>query len=404
MVTAAIRDISDQVSARKRAALEARVQQVQRLESLGQLAGGVAHDFNNLLAVILNYAGFVAEEANDPQAVAKDIEEIRDAAQRAAALVHQLLIFGRREVVRAEVLDINEVIRDTEKLLGSAVGEHIELRVRTDPTIAKVKADPSQIEQVLLNLAVNSRDAMRKGGTLVIETSEKVIVDDDALTSLQPGTYVCVSVSDTGVGMSEEARLHAFEPFFTTKPKGEGTGLGLATVYGIATAAGGDVTLYSEPGMGTTVRVYFPVTNAQMEPAAAQAGSVSPAQGQTILIVEDEPQVRELTRRILERHGYDVLVATSSSDAVAMLESSRSIDLLLTDVVMPEMSGPELAEQASRLSPGIRVLYMSGYPQDVWERGGLDESLPLLEKPFTAEELLASLAAMFAGESRKSLP
>ena len=402
MVTAAVRDISDQVSARKRAALEARVQQVQRLESLGQLAGGVAHDFNNLLAVILNYAGFVAEEKDDPEAVAKDVEEIRSAAERAAALTHQLLIFGRREVVRAEVLDINNVVLDTQNLLKSAIGEHIDLRVRTDNSIPKVRADPSQIEQVLLNLSINSRDAMRGGGTLVIETGVKAISSEDSNnTTLEPGTYVCIAVSDSGAGMDDEERRHAFEPFFTTKPKGEGTGLGLATVYGIATAAGGDVTLYSEAGVGTTVRVYLPVTDAVVAPEARPAGRPPAAEGQTVLVVEDEPQVRQLTKRILERHGYNVVVADTSSDALKMITGGITVDLLLTDVVMPELSGPQLAERAAEIAPDLRVLYMSGYPQDVWEKGSVDETLPLLEKPFGADELLNRVAAMFSQPTSK---
>src|SRR5579859_5457511 len=366
----------------------------ERLESLGKLAGGVAHDFNNLLAVILNCAVFIAEAAEDRPEMLHDIEQVQAAAKRAAALTRQLLIFGRRDLTYGEVVDINQVIADTEKLLRSAVGEHIEFRTELASGALWMRMDASRLEQILLNLSVNARDAMPDGGSLLIETSQRRFSDGKGdATAPARGRYVCLSVTDTGTGFTEEARQHVFEPFFSTKPAGRGTGLGLATIYRIVKDAGGDIRLYSEPGIGTTVRVYIPQADDGAEAStAARANDPAEGAGRTVLLVEDEPQLRQVTARILERHNYRVRAAENPHDALAVLRSGAPAGLLLTDVVMPEMSGLQLAEQATALRPDLRLLFMSGFPRDVWERGGIDRDLSIIEKPFDAEQLLQAVS------------
>jgi CheY-like chemotaxis protein len=368
--------------------------QQERLESLGKLAGGVAHDFNNLLAIIINYCGFIAEAVEERSDVLEDVEQVRGAAQRAAALTRQLLIFGRRNLVHGDVVDINEVVRDTENLLRTAVREHIELRTTLAADLPVVQVDTSRIEQVLLNLSVNARDAMPDGGSLLIETSEHHFSDADTDgTTPKSGHYVCISVSDTGSGFTYEARRHAFEPFFTTKPAGRGTGLGLATVQEIAKDAGGYAALYSEAGVGTTMRVYLPVAEGDTVAAVAAAGPIQlEGDGQTVLVVEDEPQLRQITARMLEAHQYHVCAVENPQEALSILESNAPVALLLTDMVMPGMSGAQLAERANILRPQLRILYMSGFPRDLWERGEIDPDLLLVEKPFDAEQLLRKIS------------
>jgi PAS domain S-box-containing protein len=422
LVSAAVRDITDrkrveeertQLEARlaqaqrdeERALLEAQLHQAQRLESIGQLAGGVAHDFNNLLAGIMNYAGLVAATvadqierfgmADDPEFVtlSHDVAEITAVAKRAAALTHQLLIFSRREVVQPEVLDLNSVVGEIEKLLARTIGEDIVLQTQFDPDLPRIKADRGQIEQVFMNLAVNARDAMPNGGRLTIETSMFDVDGDYERThTTTPGRYVRLTVSDTGTGMTPEVITHAFEPFFTTKAKGDGTGLGLATVYGIVTQAGGDVVIYSEPGLGTTIRVNLPATDdplARPRPSADAAPLL--ANGETVLLVEDEEIVREPARRMLVRSGYEVLAASHAGEALDIVRAHPGrIDLLLTDVVMPGRSGKELAHDVRTERPEVKVLFMSGYSQDVIvHQGVLEEGVQLIEKPFSAEALLA---------------
>ena len=414
LMLAAVRDISERVAAererarlegellrarqveveREKRGLEEELDQLRRLESVGQLAGGIAHDFNNLLAVILNYAEFVSAELSEGSALWEDVEEIRRAAQRGAALTRQLLIFSRRDVVRLEVLDLNQVLAEMEKLLRRTLGEHVRLDTRPGEGLAPVEADPGQLEQVVVNLAVNARDAMPQGGHLVIETSNVEL--DEAFCTLhdlpRSGRYVRLVVSDTGGGMTREVAEHAFEPFFTTKAKGEGTGLGLATVYGILKEAGGSVQLYSEPGVGTTVKVYLPAGAGERRPEARAAAPLPTARGETVLVVEDEDGVRRLTERILANAGYRVLVSSSSDAALALCASEAAIDLLVTDVVMPGMLGPELAERALLLRPGLRVLYMSGYTHQAIARRQVAESdVVFVEKPFTARTLLVNV-------------
>jgi PAS domain S-box-containing protein len=415
LITAAIRDVTDRIEAererdRLRAEdeqhrLAARLEQSQRLESLGQLAGGVAHDFNNLIAAILSYASFVsAELARDLEAAGArservqglldDVDQITQAAQRAARLTHQLLAFGRRDFVNPEVLDLNATVADVETLLRRTLGEHVTLATSCETGLDAVRADRGQIEQVLVNLAVNARDAMPSGGTLAIDTANLAVDDEYAALhpGLRAGPYVRLRVSDTGTGMDAEVRQRAFEPFFTTKPKGEGTGLGLATVYGIVSQAGGRVDLYSEPGMGTTIAILLPTVDEPVSEASRPAG-VAAGGDETILVVEDEDAVREVTRRSLAAFGYRVLVATGGRQALKIVEAEGGhIDLLLTDVVMPEMTGRELAERVSRRCPGIRVLYMSGYAEPlVTAHGDLDPTARLVPKPFTTSILLGAV-------------
>jgi two-component system cell cycle sensor histidine kinase/response regulator CckA len=405
VVTAAIRDITERLQVQaeqqrlraeaERVRITAGMHRTQRLESLGQLAGGVAHDFNNLLAVILNYAAFITEEAGadnpDAGAIAGDSEQITRAAVRGSELTRQLLAFARREVVRPRVLDLNQVIGDVEQMLRRLLGEHVLLSTRLAAAVPPVKADPGQLEQVLVNLAVNARDAMPGGGALVIDTAPVTVDDDYAAhhTGIRPGRHVRIRVSDTGEGMPADVIDRAFEPFYTTKPSGEGTGLGLATVYGIVTQAGGTVNLYSEPGMGTTVQILLPVTEEETGSAASLDRTPAGGRGETILLVEDEDALRAVTGRILGSCGYRVLAAASGAAALELVaHHDGPVDLLLTDVVMPGMLGKELAQ---RLAP-IRVLYMSGYAQPVLaSQGTLDPGVALLEKPFGRSELLSAV-------------
>ena len=392
------RDITERKRAeRERQALEDRLHQSERLESLGQLAGGVAHDFNNLLSVILNYASFVAEQIHDDEAASADVEEIRLAAERAARLTRQLLIFGRRETTQPELLDLNEVLADVHNLLARTLGEHVDLVVQPSDPAPVLRADRGQIEQVLLNLAVNARDAMPDGGSLTIEVG-RVTLDELAAAvhpGLRPGSYVTLSVSDVGTGMSQEVIDHAFDPFFTTKAKGEGTGLGLATVYGIVSQSDGTVTIYSEPGLGTTIRVYLPSADDATGPVEAVREPAGwDRTGETILLVEDEAAIRRVTARLLARNGYEVLQASSGGEALE-LASAMPFDILLTDVVMPQMSGPELAERMRALRPDIRVLFMSGYSKGVLGASrGIDDAMALLDKPFSERTLLDKIAGL----------
>ncbi len=375
----------------EREALEAQLNQLRRLESVGQLAGGIAHDFNNLLGIILNYAQFVADDIGEDSPASADVEEIRRAAERAAALTRQLLIFSRREVVRKRVLDLNEVVSELDRLLARALGEQVELDTHLTSGLWPVEADPGQIEQVLVNLAVNARDAMPGGGRLVIETSNHEL--DAERVGASAGRYVRLTVSDTGAGMDQEVADHAFEPFFTTKPKGAGTGLGLSTVYGIVTEAGGTIQLYSEPGVGTTVKVHLPATDRGPTPAERPRPERADAAGETVLLVEDEQSVRRLSERILKGAGYQVLVTSNGQEALEVCaQPDQQIDLLLTDVVMPGMLGPELVQRATAVRPGLTAVFMSGYVAQMVELMEGDRGdFAFIEKPFTVDALLTGV-------------
>jgi signal transduction histidine kinase len=383
----------------ERERVENRLHQSRRLESLGMLAGGVAHDFNNLLSIILNCARFVAEATADDEPVRADVGQIIKAAEQAAQLTRQLLIFGRRDQVQLKALDLNVVVADVQSLLARTIGEHVKLVLHPAASLPPVRADRSQIEAALVNLAVNARDAMPEGGTLTIQLGATDIDHEDTgvLPPLSPGCYVTLSVSDTGTGMSPDVVALIFEPFFTTKPQGQGAGLGMATVHAIVTAAGGGLSVQSELGAGTTIRAYFPAAE---EPADAEAATAvttgAGGHGETILVAEDEPAVLRVVTRILERNNYSVLAAPNGTDALA-LAADHEFDLLLTDAVMPGISGLELARQVRQTHPEASVLFMSGYSPDL---AGPGHSLPantgLVQKPFTERALLAAIRTAIA--------
>ncbi len=394
----------------QREKLERQLNQSQRLESLGQLAGGVAHDFNNLLGVIVNFALFAKEKVlasgnGSPslglQLAVKDIDRIVRAGESAARLTHQLLAFARREVIRPEPIDVNSVVAELEPLVTRTLGEHIEFVTSPGKDLWPALMDPGQLEQVLTNLVVNARDAMPTGGKLVIDC-ENVNVDDAYAAGrpgLKPGRYVRIRVTDTGTGMDAATLLRVFEPFFTTKPKGQGTGLGLATVYGIVNQAGGDISIYSELGVGTRAHVLLPAS----DEAPSRPAAVTPPRERasaTVLVVEDADDLREITELILTKNGYRVITAPNGVAALDVVKNQPDvIDLLLTDVVMPHMQGPELVKRVAALRPEIRVLYMSGYAQPIVSAGGiLEEGVLLLEKPFTEPVLLAKVEQALRAE------
>jgi PAS domain S-box-containing protein len=377
-----ITGIVEDVTERKR--LEERLRQAHKMQAVGQLAGGVAHDFNNLLTAILGYTEFLKEECAEMRQVQDDLEEVHKAAKSAAALTAQLLAFSRKQVLKTEVLSINCVIEGMGNLLSRVLGEDIALVTKLAPDAARVEADRVQLQQVLLNLAANARDAMPRGGRLVISTSSEVTVSSGPQgTALPPGHYAVITVSDNGCGMDRETQARIFEPFFTTKGQGQGTGLGLATVYGIVTQSGGEIICDTAHGAGTTFSIFLPATNKLGTvdvPAAAQPGDGTG----TILLVEDRDDVRQLTRRILERRGYRVLDTGDATAAIPMAEETP-IDLLLTDVVMPGMNGPELADRLRTRLPGVRVIFMSGFTgHSALKDTG---SAPLIRKPFTPDGL-----------------
>ena len=386
--------------------LDAQEQQSQRLEILGQLAGGVAHDFNNLLAVILNYAAFVGEELSDGpgcdwEAASRDVGQIQRAAERATTLTHQLLAFARREVVQPRVLDLNRVVSEVQQLLERTIGEDVVLRTDLAPDLWPVFADAGRMEQVLVNLAVNARDAMAGGGTLTIDTAN-ITVDSDFIAAGSPvpaGRHVRLRVGDTGTGMAADVLSHVFEPFFTTKPEGAGTGLGLATVYGIVAQADSTIDIHSQPGIGTTFTIMFPATDQMAAPVVEPSSYRRTPTGEMVLIVEDEEALREVTERIFTRSGYRVITAADGVEAISRArEFDGEIHLLVTDVVMPNMLGEEVAERIRQIKSNIEVLYMSGYAQPIVAAGGrLDPDVNLIEKPFTAAELIERAGQILNG-------
>ncbi len=393
---AMVSDITEQVLQRgEKERLETQIHQQERLESVGLLAGGIAHDFNNVLAVIENYAVFAQEELTSDHPANAEIQQIRHAADRAAALTRQLLVFSRRDNIDPEIVSLNRVTEELAKLLRRTLGEHIELELDLDADLWCVEADVSQLDQVLLNLAINSRDAMPDGGRLIVRTRNVTL--DAAYAQqeidLAPGDYVRLTVSDTGVGIPAEHVARVFDPFFTTKPTGEGTGLGLATVYGIVKGAGGHVHIYSEPGIGTAASALLPrAASSGQAVTARDRPTVPPAHGETVLVVEDEQPVRELTCRILVKHGYRVLSACDGPSALEVAAQHEGrIDLMLSDVVMPRMLGPELARALTQQRPDVQVVFMSGYTD---RRDHLE--VPLIEKPFGAEDLLRPLGEILA--------
>ena len=377
----------------ERKLLETQLQQSRKMEAVGRLAGGIAHDFNNLLTIITGYTDLALSRPAVPLELRSDIERIENAAGRAAALVRQLLAFSRKQVLQPKTLDLNAIVENMDKLLRRLIDDNIEMSTKVKRDLGMVKADPAQIEQVIMNLVVNARDAMPNGGKLVLETSNANL---DAMyvmehTSVKPGRYVMLAVSDTGVGMDAETVAHIFEPFYTTKESGGGTGLGLSTVYGIVKQSGGYVWVYSEPGKGSTFKVYLPRVEAEAEEPAPRKVLLGEERGsETVLVVEDEEAVRDLVRTILVGQGYEVIVARDPRHAEEIARKfPRDIHLLLTDVVMPGTSGRELAARIMTNRPGIHVLYMSGYTENVVTSGGLlEEGLAFLQKPFSPAALV----------------
>ena len=374
----------------KRAQLEDQLHYSQKLEAVGRLAGGVAHDFNNLLTVIQGNVYLNLSEPDLPDQVRQDLESIEDAARRAATLTRQLLAFGRKQVLRSQETDVNAIIRELEKMMRRVIGEDIDLRTSLAEGLWTTEVDPGQLEQVILNLAVNARDAMPRGGLLVLETANVVLsrADQAQRAEVLPGSYVRVSMRDTGIGIDSKSMDHVFEPFFTTKEVGQGSGLGLATVYGVVRQSGGYIWAESEPGQGTTMIVHLPrmaSVDREEEESTAQHEALSPER--TILVVEDEGDVRRLAVRVLIRAGYRVLEAADSSRAMEISTGyAGEIHMLLTDVVMPGLSGNELAERLHGDRPDMEVLYMSGYTGDLLRDRGL-QSDHLIEKPFTPKGL-----------------
>jgi PAS domain S-box-containing protein len=377
----------------ERRSLEKQLVQAQKMEAIGRLAGGVAHDFNNLLTIIMGYSDLLLEQVKSGSKAREEIEEIRRAADRAAALTRQLLAFGRRQVIAPRVVNLNDVVANMDKMLRRLIGEDIDLVTKLEPALSQTKVDPGQVEQVVMNLAVNSRDAMPEGGKLLIETANAELDANYARRHAMaaPGHFVMLAVSDTGCGMDAETQSHIFEPFFTTKEIGKGTGLGLATVYGIVKQIGGEIWVYSEPGHGTTFKVYFPqVAGAERSVPPPKVLSTSQRGSETILVVEDEEAVRSLVRRVLESNGYVVLTASTAQEAARLCEQQeRKISLLLTDIVMPGMSGHKLAHHVGFSRPEMKVLYMSGYTDNaIVHQGVLDPGTAFLQKPFTPDAIL----------------
>jgi two-component system, cell cycle sensor histidine kinase and response regulator CckA len=390
----------------ERRTLERQLLQSQKMEAIGRLAGGIAHDFNNLLSVILGHSDILEQQVGTNSCLLKSVEATRNAAERAAALTMQLLAFSRKQVIEPTVIDLNESVVEIQKMLHRIIGEDIELTIRLQPRLGYVKADSGQLGQVLMNLAVNSRDAMPSGGKLAIETAN-VDLDDTYVRQhlgARPGPFVMLAVSDTGIGMDSETLSHVFEPFFTTKESGKGTGLGLSMVYGIIKQNNGYVMAYSEPGRGTTFKIYFPRTVESL-PVPHRVEKEIPGGSETILVVEDELALRELTCVLLQEAGYTVLESTGVEDAIATAkDSQRKIDLLLTDIVMPRLDGRELANQLVALRPNLRVLYMSGYTDDVIvHRGLLKQATVLVQKPFTKAKLLRKVRETLDSQLADSL-
>ena len=386
------------VTERKR--LEEQLLQSQKLEAIGQLAGGIAHDFNNLLTVILGYSSVLERKLSESPMLA-NVVEVRKAGERAARLTQQLLAFSRKQVLQPRVISVNQLVQDTEVMLQRLIGENIELVAALDPQVGNIKADPGQIEQVLMNLSINARDAMPNGGRLLIETKRQHLDGSiGELRSLPSGHYVALTVTDTGCGIDDETRSRIFEPFFTTKEPGIGTGLGLSTVLGIIKQSGGSISVYSEVGVGTTFKIYLPMAEDDFPKRdAIQLTPVLPG-GETILLVEDDLSIRTLAAEVLREHGYAVLEAATANEAIKSCEACPALSLLLTDVVMPGMNGHELADLLLTGRPGLKVLYMSGYTEKgIVHKGMVDPGLNFLQKPFRPEELLLKVGEVISKQS-----
>jgi two-component system cell cycle sensor histidine kinase/response regulator CckA len=394
--TVIVRDVTE------RRRLESQLRHAQRMEAVGRLAGGVAHDFNNLLTVIGGYTEMLLADMDETHPMREPVAVMRQAGEQAAALTQQLLVFSRRQVVQPQVLDVNSVVSDLGRMLRRLIGEDIDLTLLLAPGVAPVRADPRQIEQVLMNLVVNARDAMPDGGQLTVETADIVFDEHDShvRTDVKPGRYVRIAVTDSGTGMDDATRARIFEPFFTTKDPGKGTGLGLATVYGIVTQHEGVIEVYSEPQHGTVFKVYLPAAftaepvGASIEPAIVPMGL-----GETVLLVEDSDAVRELLAETLERQNYRVLIANDGAEGVALSDSfDGTIDLLVTDMVMPHLGGREVADHVRAARPGTKVLFLSGYTDDTIVRHGvLEPGAAFMQKPVGPRKLLIRVRELLDG-------
>jgi signal transduction histidine kinase len=371
---------------------EDQLRQAQKMEAIGRLAGGVAHDFNNMLSVVLSYTGLILADMKSDDPLRPDLEEIRKAGERAAGLTRQLLAFSHQQVVLPKIVDLNQIVGGIETMLGRLLGADVEVTLLPAPRLGKVKADPGQVEQIVMNLVVNARDAMVHGGKLTIQTNNVDLDEHYASEHLgvTAGPHVMLAVTDSGVGMDKETQAQVFEPFFTTKDKGKGTGLGLSIVFGIVKQNGGHIWLYSEPGKGSTFKVYFPRTDETASVISSQPPASEDLRGsETVLLVEDDVQVRAVARGILRRSGYTVLEAPGAGEALLVVEKySGKIGLLITDVVMPRMNGPELAERIRKSRPDMKVLFMSGYTDEaIIQHGILDSGVAFLQKPITVTSL-----------------
>ena len=395
--------IARDISEHKR--LEDQLRQSQKMDAVGRLAGGVAHDFNNLLTVILGRAELTDKRPGLDDSVRRNIKLIHQTATRAAVLTRQLLQFSRQQVLQPQVLELNSIVPDMQEMLRRLVSEDIDLIIKLNPKAARIKADPGQIEQVVMNLVVNARDAMPNGGKLTIQTSNVDLDEEYCRTheDATPGEYVMLSVGDTGSGMDENTRAYIFEPFFTTKEMGKGTGLGLSTVYGIVKQAGGNIYVYSEIGQGTIFKVYFPAVTEQVHGAKTSSSLPATGGGETILLVEDEDGIRELLNEILMEKGYTVLLASDGEQAIqCSKDHKKEIHLLLTDVVMPKMNGKEVAVKLSQKRGDLKVLFMSGYTSEtIINRGVLDEGIEFLEKPFTPQSVALRVRAVLDSSSAR---
>jgi PAS domain S-box-containing protein len=400
LLRASFIDITERKRAEEeRTKLEVQLQRAHKLEAIGQLAGGVAHDFNNMLGVILGYTELAMEQIDPTQPVIKDLEEIRSAAKRSADITRQLLAFARKQTVAPKVIDLNETLESLLKMLRRLIGEDVDLSWLPGSRLWSIKMDPSQVDQILANLCVNARGAISGVGKIVVETGNSIFDEEYCSSHVDyvPGEYVRLMVSDNGCGMSKETMSHIFEPFFTTKAAGGGTGLGLATVYGVVKQNKGFINVYSEPGQGTTFTIYLPRYLGETDQGPTK-DAVEPETGgdETILLVEDEPTILAMTKTMLQRLGYNVLTAASPLDAIRIAESSDGIDLLITDVIMPEMNGRDLAEKILTGKSGLKHLFMSGYTADIISKQGvIDEKVCFIQKPFTKTEL--------AGKVRQAL-
>jgi len=386
----------------ERRALEDQFRQAQKMEAVGRLAGGVAHDFNNLLMVVSGYTEVLLEDLKESDPLLPKVQAIQQAADRATTLTRQLLAFSRKQLLELKVVDVNAIVADMERLLRPLIGENIDLTTKLTPNLGHTRADAGQLEQVIMNLVVNAKDAMPTGGRIVIQTSEEEL---DAVrrehSLIQPGSYILLSVSDTGAGMDKETQSRIFEPFFTTKEKGKGTGLGLSTVYGIVKQSGGYIFAHSESGAGTTFRIYLPkVLDPAGQPGAVKQPQVATGGSETVLLVEDEESVRELVRETLKSKGYSVMEAPDGIQGMKVAESFEGkIDILITDVAMPGMSGHELAKRVAASRPGIKILFLSGYTEDaIIHEGVLDPGTAFLQKPFTLQALARKVREVLHGE------